>query len=221
MKKTLIILLLVLSLGCIGGCGKKDSDTTDDGNDTEEVSQMQGSWSDDTYSNDYTGISFTLPSGWFALTGDQITSVIQNGSATISDNMDLNEDDLNAQVSETDYYDFYVTNATGSAKFCLDIVDLVKSNDADMTEEQYLQQRATDLESMTSISVTCEDPQDSVLHGEDVKAMNVSFLDSDGNVIGIESIFAIKKESYMFVYLASATDNAGVDEVQSIFDQIG
>ena len=51
--------------------------------------------------------------------------------------------------------------------------------------------------------------------------MNVSFLDASGNVVGIESIYAIKKETYMFVYMASATDNAGVEEVQSIFDQIG
>ena len=77
------------------------------------------------------------------------------------------------------------------------------------------------LESLTSVSVTCDDPQDSTLHGEAVKAMNVSFLDASGNVVGIESIYAIKKETYMFVYMASATDNAGVEEVQSIFDQIG
>ncbi len=221
MKKTLIILLLVVSLGCIGGCGKKDSDTTDDGTDAVEEVSMYGSWSGDTYSNEYTGITFTLPSGWFALTSNQITELLQSGSSTISEDMNLDEDDLNAQISETDYYDFYVSNASGSAKFCLDIVDLTKSKATDMTEEQYLQQMAAVLESLTSVSVTCDDPQDSTLHGEAVKAMNVSFLDASGNVVGIESIYAIKKETYMFVYMASATDNAGVEEVQSIFDQIG
>lgn len=80
---------------------------------------------------------------------------------------------------------------------------------------------ASVLESLTSVTVKCEDPQDSSLHGEALKAMNVSFLDTSGAVVGVETIFAIKKETYMFVYMASATDNTGVEEVQSILKQIG
>ena len=220
MKKTLIILLLVLSLGCIGGCGKKDSDTSADDDTVEEVS-MYGSFSGDTYSNDYTGITFTLPSGWYALNSSQISELLKSGSATISEDMDIDEDDLNAQISESDYYDFYVSNASGSAKFCLDIVDLTKSNSADLSEQEYLEQMASVLESLTSVTVKCEDPQDSSLHGEALKAMNVSFLDTSGAVVGVETIFAIKKETYMFVYMASAADNTGVEEVQSILKQIG
>ena len=63
-----------------------------------ELAPSRGIWTDNTWSSQYLGLSFTLPTGWSALTDEDISATLELGLGVFDYFGEVLPDDLNALV---------------------------------------------------------------------------------------------------------------------------
>lgn len=190
---------------------------------TPELEQAEiqlGSWDGLTYTNSWTGISFTLPDTWMPLTAEQILQVVGAGSEVVADSLDMDPDALSAQTSDVDTYDFYAMRADGGAGFFCDVVNPAAAGTPSMTAEEYLQQVGAMMQVMDGMSVTAEGPVESTLGPLSGMQLDMTVTAEANNLTTAMSYFASEKDGYLLVYFLSANSQDGLNDVIDLINQI-
>lgn len=155
LKSMLIIILAVCMLVTITGCGKKEekeepkkaeiskvdanADTTET---TTEISM--GEWNGNTYTNNYLGLKFNLPTGWTHYSDEEIAEMMNISEEVLKD-----EEQINIELAKLTsvYY------LAASDPETLDNVMLMTEKPImDVTTELYLNTLKTQLENLNSIN---------------------------------------------------------------------
>lgn len=244
MKLRIVSLLcaLMLAASLLAGCGAEQSsapetiseptpasvstpeptpEATPEPTPEPETAELQlGSWDGMTYTNDWSGISFTLPDTWMLLTTEQILQVVGAGSDVLADSLNMNPDALSAQVSAVDTYDFYAMRADGSASFFCDIVNPAAAGTPSMTPEEYLQQVGAMMQVVDGLTVTAEDPIETTLGPLSGIQLNMTTVADATGLTNAMSYFASAKDGYLLVYFLSANSQDGLTDLMDLLGQI-
>lgn len=230
MKNKIRLLAAVLAVVVFASCGGSASaapvssapaaSAPAASSESEVRVDITGTWDDRDYYNEWTKMSFTLPEGWYALTAEQIAQLVGGGVEFIAEDFGMEVDDFSAQISETDYYDFYTTNAEGMAFFWLDIFNRQAAGVPSITSQEYLQQLRAGFESLSSIDYECGEIAEDTLQGNSGYSMDAT-LSLDGEVVAIQSYFVQEKDEYLLMYAVSANNEAGAQQIEDLLAQIG
>ena len=238
---------LVLSVSLLAGCGSAGSsdsgaepqsapvtdatpeaDAEPDADPTpepvaEEVEQTEiqlGSWDGQTYTNSWTGITFTLPDGWAPLTSEQILQIVGAGNDVVEDSLDLESGSLSADTGGIDTYDFYAMRADSTAGFFCDIVNPAAAGTPSMTPEEYVQQASAMLQMMDGITVSAEDPEETTFGPLSGIQLNMTTTADATGMTTAMSYFVSAKDGYLLVYFLSASSQEGLTDVIDLIEQI-
>lgn len=191
--------------------------------DVEEAEQAEiqlGSWDGQTYTNSWTGITFTLPDGWTPLTSEQILQIVGAGNDVVEDSLDLESGSLSADTGEIDTYDFYAMRADGTAGFFCDIVNPAAAGTPSMTPEEYVQQASAMLQVMDGITVSTEEPEETTFGPLSGIQLNMTTTADATGLTTAMSYFVSAKDGYLLVYFLSASSQEGLTEVIDLIEQI-
>lgn len=147
--KNLFKLFLVITLGLtVSACSKTDDVKEDDEQEVEQEeifeNYVRGVWTDGVYSNEFTGISFTLPEGWTLATDEELLSMIDTTNEEFFDE-EARENYDKAIEKASIFYDFMIVNLSTGENAIMSIEDLSKNlgtilvtadHYLDVTEEQ-------------------------------------------------------------------------------------
>ena len=186
----------------------------------EEQPEIQlGSWDGQTYTNSWTGITFTLPDGWTVLTNDQIQEIAGTGGELIEESLDMDSGSLTA-ANGVDTYEFYAVRGDGTAVFFGDIVNPAAAGTPSMTPEEFLQQTNSMLQATDGLTVTTEDPVETTFGPLTGMQMNMTTVAEDIDLTTAMSYFVSAKDGYLLVYLLTASSQEGAAEVVDLIEQI-
>lgn len=191
--------------------------------DVEEAEQAEiqlGSWDGQTYTNSWTGITFTLPDGWTPLTSEQILQIVGAGNDVVEDSLDLESGSLSADTGGIDTYDFYAMRADGTASFFCDIVNPAAAGTPSMTPEEYVQQASAMLQVMDGITVSTEEPEETTFGPLSGIQLNMTTTADATGLTTAMSYFVSAKDGYLLVYFLSASSQEGLTEVIDLIKQI-
>lgn len=187
----------------------------------EEQPEIQlGSWDGQTYTNSWTGITFTLPDGWTQLTSEQILQVVGAGNDVVEEGLDLDSGSLSADTGGVDTYDFYAMRADGTAGFFCDVVNPAAAGTPSMTPEEYLQQVSSVLQVMDGLTVEAEEPEETTFGPLTGVQLNMTTTADSTGMTTAMSYFASAKDGYLVVYFLSASSQEGLTEVIDLIEQI-
>lgn len=186
----------------------------------EEQSEIQlGSWDGQTYSNSWTGITFTLPDGWTMLTNDQIQEISGTGSELMEESMDMESGSLAANDG-VDTYDFCAMRDDGSAMFLCDVVNPAVVGVSSLTPEEYLQQISFVMQASNALTVTTEDPVETTFGPLTGLQMNMTTVAEDIGRTTAMSYFVSAKDDYLLAYLLMAYSQEGAADLVDLIEQI-
>lgn len=188
--------------------------------EAEQAEIQLGTWDGQTYSNSWTGITFTLPDTWTPLTAEQILQIVGAGSDYAADSLNMDPDALSAQTSEVDTYDFYAMRADGTAGFFCDVVNPAAAGTPSMTAEEYVQQVSAMMQVMDGLTVTAEDPVETTLGPLSGVQLNMTTVAEEVDLTTAMSYFVSEKDGYLLVYFLSANSQEGLNEVIDLIEQI-
>ena len=247
MKLRIVSLLcaVILSASLLAGCGSAPSSSSDSAaepqstpvaettpeptpepvveeTEEEEPAEIQlGSWDGQTYTNSWTGITFTLPDGWTPLTSEQILQIVGAGNDVVEEGLDLDSGSLSADTGGVDTYDFYAMRADGTAGFFCDIVNPAAAGTPSITPEEYLQQVSAVLQVMDGMTVSAEEPEETTFGPLSGVQLNMTTTADANGLTTAMSYFASEKDGYLLVYFLSASSQEGLDDVIGLIEQIG
>ncbi|MDR2933017.1 MAG: hypothetical protein LBV27_07910 [Oscillospiraceae bacterium] len=240
MKKTLIPVLAAMlsSLVILGGCnttpagsesGQSSStasvssqeasapqseDTVDSqpesAADTKST-PTRGIWEDDTYTNDYAHITFTMPDGWVYANDDEIAALMNVGAEMLRDS-GLNFSDKLLEL-QTIYDMMAQDKSTGSNVIILFENMNMLVGGSQYTEDDYLDALKTQLTTADVYDYKFGEPMDATISGETYRCIEAEAAD-----IGATQYYYVRRNgNYMIGMIISLFGGTEIDDITSNF----
>ncbi|MDD2355267.1 MAG: hypothetical protein WCQ94_03020 [Lachnospiraceae bacterium] len=184
-----------------------------------KASDVKSTWSGNRCSNIWSNVNFSCPTGWYRLTGDQVTAITNEGMSALTNGSVTDGTTVNSV--DVLYTDYYALNGTGTALFYSQIMDCNAAGALNMTAEEYLGQVKAVLATVSSMNVSCGDITDRKVAGNDAKEMSIAVSDLSG-VHSIHEDMTIEKiGQFMFIYVSAYSTDDAAKEVEGLWNQIG
>lgn len=218
MKKLSLLLAVMLALTTFGGCGKdekdddnsrstkkssvsEDKDSSEDEKKDESKEFSRGIVTEDTYTNDYSGVNFELPEGWRFMSDDEIRQNMGNG-------LNIAGSDLDADtMARKSIYDCAACNMLTGENIIFAYEDLSRFADG-VTADDYVN-ASKKVMSMTMPGVETEwddDVQKCTLGGMDFDVYTLELTFTDYNISVKEEINVRRTGDYMLLITYSTGD---------------
>jgi hypothetical protein len=234
MKKVLacvysLVLLLMLLSGCLlnpdrdgidvspSSSGQNDTpntsgdvDSTSEAVSSNEASIERGTWNGDIYTNDFSGIKFTLPNGWVSATAEEIAQLIGVSEDILKDDQKWMID----SAKLTTIYDMYAHDPnTGNNVFVLFTNLTMSAGGTELTEKDVLETAKQQLTALENIEYTFGDYFNAEIGGKEYLAMK-----GLEEVKGYDQYYFIRRQDdHMIGIIATFFDEADIDSILTQF----
>lgn len=185
-----LVLTIILALTLLAGCAKPDpapEDPTDNPGTVTDPGQdetgqgdpsggpIRGAWDGDTYTNEFSGIRFTLPAGWEAMTDEEIAELMSISTEAMGES----DADISEYLEQTSsFYDAFVMNPQTNSNIIFGFENLSVLGGALINEETYLDLAQNHIGSGMPYDYTIgETYSDYTIGGRNYKCMDVTFGD--------------------------------------------
>ncbi len=205
----LLSLLAALCL-LLSGCGSSDAGSSSSpSSGGSEGAITPGVWDGSTFSNGWSDLKVTLPDGWTAKTGEEMSTLFEADANIVVNDGAAAKDQLDFANLYT-YYDFFVVYPASNTSLALTYHNLLSESNRDMTEAQYFSMIRNQLESDESSTTKVEKEYDVMIAGQKFFAGHTSVNDGAFYL----DYFLRKTDGAMICLLASYTK----DSAQSMQD---
>ncbi len=190
-------LVLIVALGMFAGCAKAPK-------------LERGTWSDDVYTNTFSGVTYTLPEGWVAATDEEIKSIMNTGAEAAGID-DTTMDIANMKV----VYDAFVADQATGTNIIFSFENLKLSiGGTGMDEKEYVEAVKSQLTSVGNISYTTGDEYNKEVCGEQWYV-----LETKPDTGNMEQYYLVRRiGNYMANIIVTIV---GGDTLDSVLEQFG
>lgn len=204
LKIVAIMMMLVLSLTVLAGCGKTGENTVEQQETKKELSR--GKWEGDVYTSEFAELKFTLPDGWTRSTDEEIAATMQLGEEILAD-----EEKYNSELEKlTTVYDMMVKSADKTANMQV----LMEKTTYDV--DAYVTSLKEGLEEVQSIPYEVGETTETTISGNTYKAITAT-VEMSG--VKMEQSYYIRVEGdYMVVIIVTTAGDITVSEIISNFE---
>lgn len=192
MKKASVLLMCLILVAFSSGCTKKDVKYAEA---PEKANAETGAWEGNVYRGEFTGITFTLPSGWEKVSADELLEAMGEKEGITYDMMCQNEN-------------------TGS-HVMVSYEELLKSaGTASITEEDYLKIVSDNLYNM---GFNVSDISETVLCGETFYMIRAY---GEGEGIKVNQYSLVRREKgYMISVIINAVNEDSFEDILNCFSE--
>lgn len=183
------ILLLSCILLIATGCG----------NISKEISL--GSWNEDTYTNEFLGLTYSKPADWVRYTDEQIKDVMQLGQ----DLVDASE--ISKKLAELTSVTYLMSSSPNGSNVILMSEKPVVS----MSVESYADSLKSQLESQTALTYTLSDVKKETIDGKEFTTIEASVETIN------QKYYIYKVDKYIVSLIVTATEGNNVNDIISQF----
>lgn len=181
-----VIMLLLFVLLIATGCEK---------NETKEISL--GSWNENTYTNEFLGLTYYKPDDWTRFTDEQIKDVMEIGSEL------TDASELAKKLSELTSVTYLMSSSSDGSNVIL----MSEKPLVNMSEQSYAESLKSQLESQTSMSYTLSDIEKETIDGSE-------FVTIEASVQTINQKYYIYKvDDYVVSIIVTATKGNNVTDI--------
>lgn len=209
LKVLAVMMMLLLSLTVLAGCGKEESTTNNEENteNKEETKTIsQGKWEGNTFTSEFSGLKFNLPEGWTRSTDEEIAEVMQLGKEVLED-----EGLYSSKLSELNMvYDMMAKNDATNGSVAV----LMEKQSA--SEDEYMEALKTQLGSVTQINYNIADITDTVISGDTYKTLQAT-AEVSGTTI-YQNYYIRREGDYMVEILATETSEEAINTIMNSFE---
>lgn len=212
--KTIFKLLTILALVfTVSACSKTSNEENEKGNEemTGQVYETypRGEWVEGYYTNEFVGISFTIPENWVNASDAELISMIES----TDENFDVEEVETfeEAMATATMFYDLAIFDLATSENVMLTIEDLEKTEGGMLIDEDaYLDLLVERLKSDEENAFTEVGRTDEKLGEENYRVLELRVQD-----VVIQKFYVRKEGKYMIGFILSYSDIArdGTDQI--------
>ena len=203
--KLLIVLFIVFAL-C--GCGKKTTDKLVDKLSAKNDPKISlGTWSDNTYTNDFLGVTYTMPEGWVRKTDEEILEDMELGAELIGNNAELNK-----KIAELTTVTYFMTSDINTGNNIILMSE--KTFSSNITIDKYMDAVITNIQKVDTINYTVGERKKENINGFKYESLDLS-ASSDG--VTINQRYYVRKNGRYFISVIITS----VTGTESIPDMIG
>lgn len=191
-----------------GGSAKEDEKDADDGKGGGEFAR--GSWSGNTYTSEYAGITFKMPDSWNYGSDEEIANLMGVASDIISEaGMEFSKEMLELQ----NIYDMMAQDPLAGTNVIVMYENLSMSiGGSKYTEAEYLDLMRQQLESM-DLGFTFGEITDATVGGITYKALSAMY-----ELGGVEQCYYVRKiDNRMLAIIVSVYGDDSIDDVIACF----
>ena len=209
LKVLAILVMIVLSLAVLTGCGKKEENTNSNVDNTANVGTTEtkkeiarGKWEDNVYTSEFAELKFTLPEGWTRSTDEEIAAMMQLGATMLED-----EGKYNAEIAKlTSVYDMLAKSADQTSNI------QVMMEKVALSADEYAETLKTSLE---QLSYNIGETTEKTIGGNTYKAVTAT-VDISG--MKMEQSYYVRKEGdYIVGIIVTASGDVTTDSIMSNF----
>lgn len=178
--------------------------------DTLNSDIERGVITDNVYYSDYSGIGFNKPDDWVYYTDEQIADMMD----IAQDSMDTDsfQDTANQLIS---VYDMAVVDNVNGTNVNISYENLALTNSTNITEAEYADAVAKQLESLSSLN-------QNMVEQTTVTLGNYEYLRTtcDVKYVGVEmtQVYYFRKiDSFMNIIVITIMDNSNIDDIEAMF----
>ena len=198
MKKILVLTLAILMcFGCVA-CGSE-----------KQISH--GTVENNVYTSEFTGITFTAPSGWTYLSEDEIAELMNTTADVFTD------DKFAEAVKDLDNFtDMMVTDPQTGTNVNVLYENLVLSGNSKITEEEYLDVSIEQMKNaMAGISVELVGSEDATLSGANY--LRAELKTTASGISMSQYLYMRKVSNYMVVVTVTITSGYELADLEAMF----
>ena len=187
-----ILVALICILVIVTGCGNKETSKT------KQISL--GSWTENTYTNDFLGVTYNMPEGWTRYTDEEIKEVMELGSEL------TDASELSKKLSELTSVTYMMTSSvTGT-----NVILMSEKPVISVSERSYAESLKTQLEAQTAMKYNLSEIKTETIDGKE-------FVTIEADVETLKQKYYIYKVDKCIVCaIITATAN---DDVNTIVEQ--
>ena len=189
-----ILLVLLCVLVIITGCGNKETGKT------KQISL--GSWTENTYTNDFLGVTYNMPSDWTRYTDEEIKDVMELGSEL------TDASELSKKLSELTSVTYMMTsNPTGT-----NVILMSEKPVVSVSEKTYAESLKTQLENQTAMTYNLSEIKTETIDGKE-------FVTIEATVETLKQKYYIYKvDKYIVSVIITATANDNINTIVEQFE---
>lgn len=218
LKVLAILVMIVLSLAVLTGCGKKDENTNTENTNVENTTNSgttqpeqtkkeisRGKWEDNVYTSEFAELKFTLPEGWTRSTDEEIAAMMQLGAAMLED-----EGKYNAEIAKlTSVYDMLAKSADQTSNI------QVMMEKVPLSADEYAETLKKNLASLEQLSYNIGETTETTIGGNTYKAVNAK-VEVSG--MKMEQSYYVRKEGdYIVGIIVTASGDVTANSIMSNF----
>lgn len=207
LKIVAIVMMLVLSLTVLTGCGNKEENTSTGEQQQETKKEIsRGTWEGDVYTSEFAELKFTLPEGWTRSTDEEIAATMQLGADVLAD-----EGKYQSEISKLkNVYDMMAKSADQTSN--IQVMMEKTAYDADT----YAASLKKGLEEVQQLDYTVGDATETTIGGNTYKAVTAT-VEMSG--VSMEQSYYIRTEGdYMVAIIVTSAGDMTVSEIMSNFE---
>lgn len=200
MKKIILALSLILSVLLVAGCSNKS------GNSPEP-----GTWTENTYVNEFAKLNFTLPDGWVASTDEELSALMDSGAEALKESgVKFSKKALELQT----LYGMMAQNPENNSSVILMFENLAMSGSSKMTVEEYMNTVKTQLESAAPASVEFADSYEETIGENTYTVLKMDYPE----IPGLSQYYYITKaDKYITALIVTATPEETIENIMANF----
>ena len=166
------------------------------GSDKKEISL--GSWNENTYTNEFLGLTYSNPDGWVRYTDEQIKDIMKLGSELI----DASE--ISKKLSELTSVTYMMSSSANGSNVIL----MSEKPIVSMSEKTYAETLKTQLENQQALDYVLSDIKNETINGKE-------FVTIEASVQNINQKYYIYKvDNYIVSLIMTATEGNVNDIIQ-------
>ena len=226
----LIIAMICLITVTLTGCGDEEETTSSKKSskkakteDVEEVDEEEdekeeeivnsqeismGEWSGNTYTNDFIGITYKMPSTWKKSSDEEISKLMEVGESLLN----ADQQALIDQAEDSGLYCMVANDPNTGAS----VTVLIEKTPITVTEEFYLTSVKTQLEAVDSINYEVGD-----VYNTRLGSVKFAAIDADAELSGItlgQSYLAKSIGNYVACAIITTTQDGQLEEILDCFE---
>lgn len=200
-KRLLLFMLLGISVIGITGCGKSVEEYIDDNVEDVEKEVSLGEWTENTYKNDFLGITYEKPADWSRHSDEEIKSAMEIGLENVEGS------ELSKKLAELTSITYMITSKSNGTNVIL----MSEKPLVSLGLESYSKTLKNQLEAQTAVSYTVEEITTEEINGK-------SFSVLKANVSGIKQNYYIyKKDKHFVSIIVTLTGTDSSDDILKRF----
>lgn len=231
LKVVAILVMIVLSLVVLTGCGKKEENTNTENTNVENTNTQnevventnventvveptpeetkkeisRGKWNDNVYTSEFAELTFKLPEGWTRSTDKEIAAMMQLGATMLED-----EGKYNAEIAKlTSVYDMLAKSADQTSNI------QVMMEKVPMQANEYAETLKKNLASLEQLSYNIGETTETTIGGNTYKAVSAT-VEVSG--MKMEQSYYVRNEGdYIVAIIVTASGDTKVSDIMSNF----